>query len=92
MPGVETIELEELQEDDTYGHHLVVYNDDVNTFDHVIECFVKHLGHTPQQAEQCAYIIHYSGKCSVKRGPLEELMVYRDILCQELLSAEVESA
>ena len=57
---------------------LVVYNDDHNTFEHVIETLVKVCKHDPQQAEQCTYIIHFKGKCSVKKGTLPELKPMRE--------------
>ncbi len=57
---------------------LVVYNDDHNTFEHVIETLVKVCKHDPQQAEQCTYIIHFKGKCSVKKGTFPELKPMRE--------------
>lgn len=61
-------------------HDLIVYNDDVNTFDHVIESLVKVCRHDTVQAEQCTYIIHFNGKCQVKRGSYEAgADVYRTI-------------
>jgi ATP-dependent Clp protease adaptor protein ClpS len=47
---------------------LVLYNDDVNTFDHVIKSLVEICGHDPVQAEQCATIVHYHGSCEIKCG------------------------
>ena len=49
-------------------HEIILYNDDVNTFDHVINTLIEVCEHTPEQAEQCSLIVHYKGKCSVKRG------------------------
>lgn len=69
---------------------LIVYNDDVNTFDHVITSFVEVLGHHPHQAEQCAYIIHYNGKCQVKKGEFEELKPMCVALLDRGLSAVIE--
>ena len=54
-------------------HEIILYNDDVNTFDHVIETLIEVCEHTAEQAEQCALIVHYKGKCSVKRGSYDEL-------------------
>ena len=68
---------------------LIVYNDDVNTFDHVIDTLIKVCGHTSEQAEQCTVIIHYKGKCGVKRGSFEELIPLRTALCDRGLSAEI---
>ena len=49
-------------------HEIILYNDDVNTFDHVIQTLISVCEHTAQQAEQCAMIVHYNGKCTVKSG------------------------
>jgi len=79
--------LEEVIETDVY--HLVVFNDDVNTFDHVIDTLIDVCGHTPEQAEQCTLIIHYKGKCSVKDGSWEDLVPMRNEICRRGISAEV---
>jgi ATP-dependent Clp protease adaptor protein ClpS len=47
-------------------NEIVVYNDDVNTFEHVIETLIRVCNHTPEQTEQCSLIVHYNGKCTVK--------------------------
>ena len=60
-------------EENTDLRQLIVFNDDVNTFDHVIETLIKVCGHTAEQAEQCTLLIHYKGKCTVKMGSYEEL-------------------
>lgn len=70
-------------------HNLVVFNDDVNTFDHVIETLIDVCHHTPEQAEQCTMLIHYKGKCTVKNGSWEELVPMRNEICRRGLSAEV---
>ncbi len=57
---------------------LMVYNDDFNTFDHVIETLMRVCEHDAHQAEQCTYFIHYKGKCSVKKGAYEELKPMRE--------------
>ncbi|EJF08052.1 ATP-dependent Clp protease adaptor ClpS [Pontibacter sp. BAB1700] len=62
-----------LLEESTDLHNLIVYNDDVNTFDHVIATLIKVCGHSAEQAEQCTLLIHYKGKCTVKVGSYEEL-------------------
>ena len=49
-------------------YNIVLYNDDFNTFDWVIECLVELCGHKPDQAEQCALLVHFKGKCQVKKG------------------------
>lgn len=80
---IETI-LKEVDE-----KHLVLFNDDVNTFDHVIDCLVKICDHKPEQAEQCAYIVHYKGKCDVKRGTFEKLKPKCEALLDKGLSAKI---
>ena len=61
-------------EQEIFEHKIVLFNDDVNTFDHVIEMLIHACDHTPLQAEQCSLlIVHYNGKCSVKTGPYEVL-------------------
>lgn len=70
---------------------IIVYNDDVNTFDWVIECFIDILRHTSQQAEQLSIIIHYKGKASVKQASLDELRPLKDALVDRGLSAVIES-
>lgn len=68
---------------------LVVFNDDVNTFDHVIQTLIDVCDHSPEQAEQCTWIIHYKGKCTVKEGSFEKLKPMRDAICDRGISAEV---
>ena len=58
--------------------NLMVYNDDFNTFEHVINTLIKVCKHDVHQAEQCTYLIHYKGKCSVKKGDYEELKPMRE--------------
>jgi len=69
---------------------IVIFNDDVNTFDHVITCLIIHCDHDPLQAEQCALIIHNNGRCEVKTGDYEELKPICSFLLEEGLSAEIE--
>ena len=68
---VEELVLTETQASN--GYHLVLYNDDFNTFDHVIFTLIKVCEHSAEQAEQCSLIVHYKGKCSVKSGTLFDL-------------------
>ena len=53
---------------------IVLWNDDINTFDHVILCLMKYCQHSSEQAHQCALFVHYKGKCNIKRGDKEELI------------------
>lgn len=68
---------------------LMVYNDDYNTFDHVINTLVKVCKHSKQQAEQCTWLIHYKGKCSVKKGTYEELKPFKDGICDAGIDAKI---
>jgi len=78
----DVLELEE--------HSIVLYNDEVNTFDHVIQCLMKYCGHEAIQAEQCAWITHLKGKCQVKYGAIEVLLAPCEALQQQGLSATIE--
>jgi ATP-dependent Clp protease adaptor protein ClpS len=79
-------EVEELLDES----EIVLYNDDVNTFDHVIESLVKYCKHDPIQAEQCAYIVHFNGKCGVKKGTYKKLRPICEALLDNGLSAEIQ--
>lgn len=71
-------------------HQLILWNDDINTFEHVIECLVKHLQYSAPQAEKIAWIVHNEGKCAVLEGSYNELEIYRKILKAEGLTVSVE--
>ena len=71
---------------------LIVYNDDFNTFEWVIQCFIEVLNHTLEQSEQLALIIHFKGKATVKSGSKAELLPLREGLVDRGLSAVVEEA
>jgi ATP-dependent Clp protease adaptor protein ClpS len=68
---------------------LVVFNDDVNTFDHVINTLIKVCKHTPEQAEQCTLLIHYKGKCAVKSGSFDFLRPLRESICEAGIDARI---
>ncbi|MAZ28934.1 MAG: hypothetical protein CL868_17880 [Cytophagaceae bacterium] len=70
-------------------NEIVLYNDDVNTFDYVIQTLIDACDHTPQQAEQCSIIVHYKGKCTVKTGSYDELEPRCSKILQAGLSAEI---
>lgn len=90
MTQIEELELIEEDVVTQKDHSLIVYNDDVNTFDHVIKTLMEVCNHTPEQAEQCTWIIHYKGKCSVKEGSFDKLRPMRDAICERGISAEIE--
>lgn len=71
--------------------HIIVYNDDFNTFDWVIESFMAILKHTHEQAEQLSLIVHFKGKATVKSGSKDELVPLCEALLERGLSAEVIS-
>ena len=70
-------------------NEIVLYNDDVNTFDHVIDTLIYACEHTPEQAEQCSILVHYKGKCTVKTGVYDELEPRCSMLLDAGLSAEI---
>jgi ATP-dependent Clp protease adaptor protein ClpS len=74
----------------TESRKLVIYNDDINTFDHVISCLVEICRHDALQAEQCALLIHYKGKAVVKEGEADKIRVMCEGLCDRGLSAVME--
>ena len=86
----ETYTLEDLLAVLSPSHQLILWNDDTNTFDHVINCLVKHLRYTFDQAEKIAWTVHTEGKCVVLEGPKNELEVYRKILKSEGLIVSIE--
>lgn len=69
---------------------LVLFNDDVNTFDFVIECLITYCEHEPMQAEQCAFLVHYKGKCIVKQGSFETLKPLQQTLSDKGLTVEIQ--
>lgn len=87
LPEIEEIELllEEILDQDE--SELVVFNDDINTFEHVTHILMKVCQHTQEQAEQCTLIIHYKGKCSVKKGSRTKLKP----MCEAILDAGIQA-
>lgn len=76
-------------EKETNQNEIVLFNDDVNTFDHVIDSLVEICEHTLEQAEQCALLVHYKGKCTVKTGEYNDLKPRCSKLLTKGLSAEI---
>ena len=70
---------------------LIVYNDDFNTFDWVIQCFMEICSHTFEQSEQLSLIVHYKGKACVKTGSMDKLKPMKDALVERGLSAVIET-
>lgn len=71
-------------------YSLIVWNDEVNTFEWVIETLVEVCGHSTEQAEQCAYIIHYQGKYAVKQGSYDDLKPQCDAITDRGIGATLE--
>ncbi|MEZ4686605.1 MAG: ATP-dependent Clp protease adaptor ClpS [Bacteroidia bacterium] len=76
---------------DQLQRKLIVWNDEVNTFDWVIQSLVEICDHMPEQAEQCAWLIHTKGKYAVKRGEEDELRMMREALADRGIGATVEN-
>ncbi len=75
------------REDEVYK--LILWNDDVNTFDDVIEALIEICEHTLEQAQQCTFLVHYKGKCTVKTGDLEKLKPMHQKLLSRSLTSEI---
>ena len=86
----ETEVLEEVETKTEEGHRLIVFNDEVNTFDYVIDTLIEVCQHSEPQAEQCTWIIHFKGKCAVKEGSWNDLVPMRNAICERGISAEVD--
>ncbi len=71
------------------SHQIVLYNDEHNTFDHVINTLIYACEHTEEQATQCSLLVHYKGKCTVKSGDYDDLKPRCSKLLDAGLSAEI---
>lgn len=83
--------LEEVDvlEQEINQHEIVLYNDDVNTFDFVINSLISVCDHSAEQAEQCTWLVHFKGKCTVKTGKFDDLKPRCSKLLELGLSAEL---
>ncbi|MEY2997334.1 MAG: ATP-dependent Clp protease adaptor ClpS [Flavobacteriaceae bacterium] len=79
----------DLATDEALEHQIILFNDEVNTFDHVINTLVKVCRHDLLQAEQCALLVHFKGKCAVKSGSYSDLLPQCSALLDAGLSAEI---
>jgi ATP-dependent Clp protease adaptor protein ClpS len=84
-----TSEEVQLAEEVSTQNEIVLFNDEVNTFDHVIETLIYACDHTAEQAEQCSLLVHYKGKCTVKTGLYDDLKPRCSMLLEAGLSAEI---
>ena len=91
LPETEIDVLEEIEQEIKEGnsHKLIIFNDDYNTFDHVIDTLIDICQHSREQAEQCAIITHYVGKCSVKEGSFNKLRPLCEGILDRGINAEV---
>ena len=94
LPGVSPFKQHEadiLVEEDI-GWRLILWNDEVNTFDWVIKALVEICGHSEEQAEQCALLIHSKGKYAVKQGGYDTLKPMCEGICDRGINATIEEA
>lgn len=89
-PQEQVLEQPKLEEKTSELRKIILWNDEVNTFDWVIESLVKVCEHTPEQAEQSAHIVHYKGKYAVKIGSLEDLKPRCEALLDRKLTATIQ--
>jgi ATP-dependent Clp protease adaptor protein ClpS len=89
-PQTEIGEETDVLTEETTGYNLVLWNDDVNTFEWVIETLIEICGHSAEQAEQCALLIHHKGKYAVKTGSYELLKPQCDAINDRLINATIE--
>jgi len=87
--SVQVEELLEVKEKVEENKDLILYNDDHNTFDFVIDALVEVCGHDLLQAEQCTYLVHYKGRCAVKKGSYSDLKPLCTALHDRDLTAEI---
>ncbi len=88
---LEEVLLAEMETTTSSKSEIIVFNDDYNTFDWVIQCFMEIFNHTLDQSEQLSLLIHYKGKASVKSGSFESLKPMKDALVERGLSAVIET-
>lgn len=86
----QTFTLEDILAVTKSSHRLILWNDDTNTFEHVINCLMKHLQYTEKEAEKIAWTVHTEGRCAVLEGSFTEVDIYRKILKSEGLTVSVE--
>jgi ATP-dependent Clp protease adaptor protein ClpS len=86
---IEQAEVAELEDTET-NSHLIVWNDEVNSFDHVINTLIEVCKHTTTQAEQCTMLIHYKGKCDVKKGSFATLRPMAEAIIDRGIQATIE--
>lgn len=91
MQQYQSQELDNTATDEDEGCRLILYNDDVHTFDYVIKALVDICRHSFAQAEQCAILVHCRGNCVVKNGSYETLLPMHQALLDKQLTSEIDS-
>jgi ATP-dependent Clp protease adaptor protein ClpS len=89
-PLTEILEDTDILTESSTAYNLIVWNDEINTFEWVIETLVEICGHSQEQAEQCAMFIHYKGKYAVKTGSYDLLKPQCDAINDRLINATIE--
>jgi ATP-dependent Clp protease adaptor protein ClpS len=89
-PGIKWQEELEVDVLESQNHSIILWNDEVNTFDWVIESLIEVCNHTPEQAEQCAMFVHFKGKYAVKNGDFEELRPQCEALLDRGINATID--
>ncbi len=79
-------EVDEITVDE---QNVIIYNDDYNTFEHVIDTLIRVCKHNQEQAEQCTWLIHHKGKCAVKSGEFDTLVPIKDAICEAGIDAKI---
>lgn len=85
-----TYTLEEILAELAPKFKLILWNDEINTFDHVIQCLMKHLHYTETAAERIAWAVHLDGKCTILEGSFNDLEIFRKIFKAERLHVSIE--
>ena len=91
LTDIEYKDIVEVEEAIDSPFHLIVWNDEVNTFEWVIESLIEICQHSYEQAEQCAYIIHFKGKYAVKHGTYDDLKPMCDAITERGIGATIET-
>ena len=89
-PDIEEQVLEVTDIENKENHNLILWNDEVNSFDHVIQSLMEICKHSKEQAEQCTLIIHFKGKCGVKSGDFETLQPLAEGFIDRNINATIE--
>lgn len=76
--------------EEAVSNKIVLFNDEVNSFDFVIEALIKVCGHEAIQAEQCTILVHFKGRCTVKEGDYDDLEPICTALLDRGLTAEIQ--